>query len=171
MASSLTELDLYDNAIGHINGLDALTKLHSLDLSFNNIKHIKRLDNLTELRNLYFVQNRIAKIEGLDSFAKLRNLELGANRVREIEGIAHLTALEELWLGKNKITELKVPPLPLFPIDGPTGGPRTTALIGVRAWTRSPTYASYRFSPTGSRPSPAWRAWPPLRSCTSHTTP
>ncbi|CAZ81285.1 unnamed protein product [Tuber melanosporum] len=107
LARTLVDLDLYDNHIAHIHGLEDLANLENLDLSFNNLKHIKRISHLAKLQNLYFVQNRISRIEGLEGLAVLRNLELGANRIREIENIGHLTALQELWLGKNKITELK----------------------------------------------------------------
>jgi Leucine-rich repeat (LRR) protein len=79
---TLVELDLYDNLISHIKGLDGLVNLSSLDLSFNNIKHIKNVSHLTKLRDLYLVQNRISSIEGLDGLTELKNLELGANRIR-----------------------------------------------------------------------------------------
>ena len=108
LADTLEELDLYDNAIAHIHGLEKLEKLETLDLSFNSIKHIKRIDACKNVKMLYFVQNRIGRIEGLEELKMIRMLELGANKIREIENIAHLTHLEELWLGKNKITELKV---------------------------------------------------------------
>ncbi|KAF2144157.1 uncharacterized protein K452DRAFT_296389 [Aplosporella prunicola CBS 121167] len=107
IGSTVEELDLYDNLIGHIKGLDNFTELTNLDLSFNKIKHIKRINHLKKLRDLYFVQNKISTIEGLEGLDVLRNLELGANRVREIQNLESLTALEELWLGKNKITEIK----------------------------------------------------------------
>ncbi|KAI4196427.1 MAG: hypothetical protein LQ350_006572 [Teloschistes chrysophthalmus] len=107
LSSNLQDLDLYDNLISHIRGLDHLTHLTSLDLSFNKIKHIKNVGHLKELRDLYFVQNRIQKIENLETLDRLRNLELAANRIREIENLEGLKSLEELWLGKNKITELK----------------------------------------------------------------
>ncbi|KAJ5807767.1 Leucine rich repeats (2 copies) [Penicillium riverlandense] len=107
VAASLTELDLYDNLISHIKGLDEFRDLTSLDLSFNKIKHIKNVAHLTKLTDLFFVQNKISRIEGLEGLTQLRNLELGANKIREIENLETLTALEELWLGKNKITEMK----------------------------------------------------------------
>jgi Leucine-rich repeat (LRR) protein len=78
----LTELDLYDNLIGHIKGLDDFENLISLDLSFNKIKHIKNISHMKKLRDLYFVQNKISTIEELDELTQLRNLELGANRIR-----------------------------------------------------------------------------------------
>jgi protein phosphatase 1 regulatory subunit 7 len=108
LAPELVELDLYDNLLRHIRGLDGFVKLRSLDLSFNNIKHIKRVAQCTELTDLYFVQNKISTIENLEGLSKLRNLELGGNRLRSIDGLETLTGLEELWLGKNKITEIKV---------------------------------------------------------------
>ncbi|KAN0094070.1 L domain-like protein [Hyaloscypha variabilis] len=107
LAATLTELDLYDNLIAHIRGLEDLLHLTSLDLSFNKIKHIRHLSPLVNLTDLYFVQNKISVIEGLDGLTKLRNLELAANRIREIQNLEGLTGLEELWLGKNKITEIK----------------------------------------------------------------
>lgn len=107
-AKTMKELDLYDNGISHIKGLEQFTELTSLDLSFNAIKHIKRVDHMKQLTDIFFVQNKISKIEGLDSLTNLTSLELGANRIREIENLDTLTNLKELWLGKNKITELKV---------------------------------------------------------------
>ncbi len=103
---TLADLDLYDNRIKHISGLDHVN-LENLDLSFNKIKHIRHLNHMTELTNLYFVQNKIGKIENLEGLPKLRNLELGANRIREMENLDSLTGLEELWLGKNKISRLQ----------------------------------------------------------------
>lgn len=107
IASTVSDLDLYDNLIAHIRGLEDLTNLTSLDLSFNKIKHIKKVNHLVHLTDLYFVQNKISTIEHLDGLTKLRNLELAANRIREIQNLETLTGLEELWLGKNKITEIK----------------------------------------------------------------
>ncbi len=82
LGSTVEDLDLYDNLISHIKGLDSLVRLTCLDLSFNKIKHVKNVNHLKDLRDLYFVQNRIQKIEGLDGLVKLRNLELAANRIR-----------------------------------------------------------------------------------------
>ncbi|KAI4776806.1 L domain-like protein [Aureobasidium sp. EXF-3400] len=107
LATTLQDLELYDNLISHIKGLDSFTELRSLDLSYNKIKHIKRVDHLKKLDHLYFVQNKISRIEGLDGLSNLTYLELGANRIREISGLETLVNLDSLWLGQNKITELK----------------------------------------------------------------
>ncbi|KAF2803598.1 L domain-like protein [Mytilinidion resinicola] len=135
LSSTLEEIDLYDNLIAHIKGLDNLHALTSLDLSFNKIKHIKRVNHLTKLKDLYFVQNKIGTIEGLDGLANLRMLELGANRIRVIENLETLTALEELWLGKNKITEIQglstLTNLKILSIQSN----RLTAISGISALT------------------------------------
>ncbi|KAL2112734.1 hypothetical protein VUR80DRAFT_6616 [Thermomyces stellatus] len=106
LAETLTELDLYDNLITRIRGLDDLTNLTSLDLSFNKIRHIKNVDHLTKLRELFLVSNKISRIEGLDNLRNLTSLELGSNRIRQIQNLDSLSNLEELWLAKNKITDL-----------------------------------------------------------------
>lgn len=108
LGENLRELDLYDNLISHIRGLDAMRELHTLDFSFNKIKHIKNVYMLKHLKELYFVQNKISKIEGLNELDSLRMVELAANRIREIEGLeAQGQSLEELWLGRNKIIEMQ----------------------------------------------------------------
>lgn len=107
LAESLEELELYDNLIKHLEGLEEFTQLRILDLSYNKLKHIKNISNLRKLDHLYFVQNRLTKIENLEELRDLVYLELGANRIREIEGLDTLTKLQHLWLGQNKITELK----------------------------------------------------------------
>lgn len=78
----MTELDLYDNLISHIKGLEDFQNLKSLDLSFNKIKHIKNVSHLKKLTELFFVQNKITRIEGLEDLTLIKNLELGANKIR-----------------------------------------------------------------------------------------
>lgn len=109
--TELQDLDLYDNSIEKISGLDELTKLESLDLSFNNIHHISNISHLGQCKTIYFVQDKISRVRP-DDFqgpiaSSLQSLELGGNRLRTIENFAHLTNLTQLWLGKNKITSLQ----------------------------------------------------------------
>ncbi|KAI9207357.1 uncharacterized protein BJ171DRAFT_494394 [Polychytrium aggregatum] len=104
----LKELDLYDNRIVDVDGLEHLKEtLVSLDLSFNKIRHIHGVNKLTALTDLYFVANKISKIENLVGLSNVTNLELGANRIRVIEGLDTLVSIEQLWLGKNKIRRLE----------------------------------------------------------------
>jgi protein phosphatase 1 regulatory subunit 7 len=82
LSGTLEDLDLYDNLIKDISGLENFAELKSLDLSFNKIKRIKGVSHLKKLKDLYFVQDRISTIENLDGLESLRNLELGGNRIR-----------------------------------------------------------------------------------------
>ncbi|SPO24671.1 probable SDS22 - protein phosphatase 1, regulatory subunit 7 [Ustilago trichophora] len=108
--TELEDLDLYDNSIEKISGLDNLAKLESLDLSFNNIHHITNVSHLAQCQTIYFVQNKISRVRPTDLTGpiadSLTSLELGGNRLRSIENIGHLSHLTQLWLGKNKITSL-----------------------------------------------------------------
>lgn len=135
LGEKLEELDLYDNLISSIRGLDKLTNIKTLDLSFNKIKHIKNLSALTSLTELYFVQNRIAKVENLESLTNLTMIELAANRIREIENLDRLTNLKELWLGKNKITSIQnlAPLTSLRLLDLKSN--RLTSISGLEALT------------------------------------
>ncbi|KAA1103503.1 hypothetical protein PGT21_020035 [Puccinia graminis f. sp. tritici] len=104
----LEELDLYDNQIAKIEGLENLHNLKTLDFSFNLIRRIENLDSLRSLTTLYLIQNKISQIEALDNLANtLTSLELGSNRIRQITNLACLTNLTELWLGRNKISKLE----------------------------------------------------------------
>lgn len=112
VAETLQELDLYDNLVAHMRGVEHLPNLTSLDLSFNKIKHIKHLQPLTKLVDLYLVANKVSSLDGLEDLpaaATLRMLELGSNRIRSIAPLGGFgfVALEELWLAKNKITSLE----------------------------------------------------------------
>jgi hypothetical protein len=98
----LTELDLYDNLISHLKGLDDFNGLTSLDLSFNKLKHIKNISHLVKLKDLYFVQNKISKIEGVEGLTELRNLELGANRIRVSREMLRGGGLSDWFLGNRE---------------------------------------------------------------------
>ena len=106
-AAGLEELELYDNLIKHMDGLDECTALRSLDLSYNKLRHIRGLAACTRLEQLYLVQNRITDMgDQLAPLTHLTCLELGANRIREIRGLDGLTRLHSLWLGGNRIARL-----------------------------------------------------------------
>ncbi|ORY57190.1 uncharacterized protein BCR38DRAFT_449888 [Pseudomassariella vexata] len=107
LGPTMQELDLYDNLISHVRGLDDLVNLTCLDLSYNKIKHIKHIEHLTKLTDLFLVSNKISSLDGLATLTNLRQLELGSNRIREIKNLDSLQNLEQLWLAKNKITEIK----------------------------------------------------------------
>ena len=81
----LIKLQLDNNIITNIAGLEKLTKLKWLDLSFNMIESIKGLDNLRQLEDLSLFSNRITVLEGLDNLENLNVLSVGSNEIANLE--------------------------------------------------------------------------------------
>lgn len=81
----LIKLQLDNNIITNIAGLESLTKLKWLDLSFNMIESIKGLDNLRQLEDLSLFSNRITQLEGLDQLENLNVLSVGSNEIANLE--------------------------------------------------------------------------------------
>eukprot|EP00866_Antonospora_locustae_P000422 jgi/Antlo1/422/910 len=130
--STLEELDLYDNTIRKIEGLERVSNLKILDLSFNLIERntIPLLPHLTELyligndihtieymylpclEKLDMAENDLKKIEHLEGLQNLRELYLGCNKIEKIENVKHLVYLEVLDLQNNNIREVDCAYLP-----------------------------------------------------------
>jgi len=103
---NLERIDLYLNAIEEIPDFSPWTKLTWLDLSFNQIRKLSNFESATHLKELYLVNNKIRKIENVNHLVNLDQIEFGGNRIRKIENLDGMR-LEKLWLGKNKIRKLE----------------------------------------------------------------
>ncbi|XP_070938538.1 dynein regulatory complex subunit 3 isoform X5 [Macaca nemestrina] len=105
---NLRKLQLDNNIIEKIEGLENLTHLVWLDLSFNNIETIEGLDTLVNLEDLSLFNNRISKIDSLDALVKLQVLSLGNNQIDNMMNIVYLRrfkCLRTLSLSGNPISE------------------------------------------------------------------
>uniref|UniRef100_A0A2I3H3M4 Dynein regulatory complex subunit 3 n=1 Tax=Nomascus leucogenys TaxID=61853 RepID=A0A2I3H3M4_NOMLE len=105
---NLRKLQLDNNIIEKIEGLENLTHLVWLDLSFNNIETIEGLDTLVNLEDLSLFNNQISKIDSLDALVKLQVLSLGNNRIDNMMNIIYLRrfkCLRTLSLSGNPISE------------------------------------------------------------------
>ena len=99
----LTKLQLDNNIITKIQGLETLTKLKWLDLSFNMIEKIEGLENLRLLEDLSLFSNRIVVVEGLDTLENLNVLSLGSNLIASLdEAVKYLHSL------RNNLEVLKI---------------------------------------------------------------
>ena len=105
--TSLTKLILWRNQINKLEGLDRLTSLTWLDLSGNQIRKLEGLDRLTSLTELYLLGNQISKLEGLDSLTSLTWLNLMSNQIAKLEGLNALSSLIWLDLSYNQIRKLE----------------------------------------------------------------
>ncbi|KAA0188241.1 Dynein regulatory complex subunit 3 [Fasciolopsis buskii] len=104
----LVKLQLDNNIINKIAGLEHLVHLRWLDLSFNNIERIEGLDELVNIEDLSLYNNHITRIEKMDNLMKLQVLSIGNNKVDELEDIIYLRRfpkLESICLRGNPVCE------------------------------------------------------------------
>lgn len=119
-------LDLGDNKIKFLDGVEEIPHLEELHLTSNKLKEIgplikslKKLrvigfqcNELTKIENLeesetleeaYFQQNFLEKIEGFEGCPHLQILDIAVNRIEAIENLDTNTELTDLWLNSNRI--------------------------------------------------------------------
>ena len=72
-------LDLTNNGITQIVGLDKMKNIETLNLSGNQINKIENLENLTKLTTLYLNNNKITDITPLSANTSLKSLNLKQN--------------------------------------------------------------------------------------------
>uniref|UniRef100_A0A3P8SPY7 Dynein regulatory complex subunit 3 n=1 Tax=Amphiprion percula TaxID=161767 RepID=A0A3P8SPY7_AMPPE len=91
--------------IQKINNLWDFTSLEKLDLNNNCIEKIQGLDHLINLTWILSF-NRIEKIEGLAALQKLEVLDLSNNRISVIENVDTLENITHFFIANNLIEEL-----------------------------------------------------------------
>ncbi|XP_037797534.1 dynein regulatory complex subunit 3-like [Penaeus monodon] len=98
MFRALTKLELSNNSITVIRGLEKLTRLTWLDLSFNQIERINGLSELHELEVLALHNNQLDRVDrrSLLALSKLQVLTLANNNLSDINDVRSLRVLEEL---------------------------------------------------------------------------
>ena len=100
---SLKELNIVNNGVSEIEGLDKCRLLEKVWLNCNSIDTIRQMDRLPMLRHLYLGNNKIRRIRNLDKCVLLEKLWIDENRLESIEGIQNLSNLVELNLARNNI--------------------------------------------------------------------
>ena len=68
----LTGLNLRNNQLTDVKGLEKLTQLTSLDLRHNKLTDVKRLAKCTQLRVLNISGNQLTDVKGLEKLTQLR---------------------------------------------------------------------------------------------------
>jgi protein phosphatase 1 regulatory subunit 7 len=101
--AQLEELYLGRNKIVGLTGLAHLSQLRILSLQSNRIISMVGLRGLVSLEELYLSHNGIHEICDIEPLTKLRVLDVGNNRLTTISGVATLVELEEFWINNNTI--------------------------------------------------------------------
>uniref|UniRef100_A0A8D3ATY3 Dynein regulatory complex subunit 3 n=1 Tax=Scophthalmus maximus TaxID=52904 RepID=A0A8D3ATY3_SCOMX len=95
--TSLTRLDLNNNIIERMEGLDSLMNLTWLNLSFNRIEKIEGLESLQRLELLNLSSNRISVIENMDGLEKLSNFCIANNLLEQLDNVLYLRKFKNLF--------------------------------------------------------------------------
>lgn len=106
LARSITSLDLSNQQIENLSGLEHFEMLNSLDLTNNKIEDITTLSELERLETLSLENNNVYEIDYLAELSSLTSLNLRENHVENIEPITELIYLEDLNLRENRITSI-----------------------------------------------------------------
>ncbi|GLH07241.1 Protein artichoke [Gryllus bimaculatus] len=106
--SRLVFLDIYDNQLEKVSGLDYLENLRVLLMGKNRIRRIEGLNNLRKLEVLDLHGNQIYQVGGLTYLQELKVLNLAGNQIRVIgvNDLHGLKSLQEFNLRRNRLKRL-----------------------------------------------------------------
>lgn len=97
------KLNIHDRDI-HFSDVKNIT---SLELSNQNIRNIAGLENFIHLKSLDLSYNRIEDLSSIVRLDQIENLNLSHNNIEDISYISNLVNLKELNLSDNKIDDLE----------------------------------------------------------------
>lgn len=104
---NLIFLDLFDNMVSDVGGLDGVPSLRVLMLGSNRLAEISTAFwHVPNLDVLDVHANHITSIRNIDRLTNLRVLNLSFNMLTSIEGLGTLQLLAELNLRGNKIAKI-----------------------------------------------------------------
>ena len=99
--SKIEDLDLSDNLIKNLNGIEKFSNLRHLKLNNNQITSIKELEHLNELQKLSLRNNKISDLRDFNCLENVRYIDISGNtHIEEIpESLNELPNLEilKLW--------------------------------------------------------------------------
>lgn len=87
---NITSLDLTNENISNISGLENFIHLKSLDLSYNEIKDLSPITRLDEIENLNLSHNQIEDVSYISNFVNLKELNLSDNQISDLDHSRHL---------------------------------------------------------------------------------
>ncbi|XP_067004764.2 leucine-rich repeat-containing protein 49 [Anabrus simplex] len=104
----LVFLDIYDNQLDRVSGLDSLINLRVLLMGKNRIRRIEGLNGLNKLEVLDLHGNQIYQVGGLSALGELKLLNLAGNQIRVVgaSDLQGLQSLQELNLRRNRIKHI-----------------------------------------------------------------
>lgn len=105
-AAQIQHLDLKEQGITDLSGIEYFTGLEQLQLQENQIQDLKPLQNLTHLTELWLSKNKVTDLTPLKGLTELKTLLLTDNLIEDLEPIEGLNKLQMLDLRDNQIDDL-----------------------------------------------------------------
>ena len=106
---TITKLELDNNEITNLTGLEKFTELTELNLSNNNITSIEALKDMQNLTILNLGNNRLLgnNINIISNFKSLKQAYLSNDGISTVDFMTGLTSLEIVDLSRNNVGNLK----------------------------------------------------------------
>lgn len=119
-ASDLQELYITNNQVKDFSPLKGLAQLHRLDAGSNNLTDEdlaqSGIADLTGLTELFLYNNQLTGVDSLASLTGLQHLNLDGNQISDLQPLSGLTKLSSLSASSNNISDLS----PLSALTGLT---------------------------------------------------
>lgn len=103
---ALKELNVSNNAITTLTGLDGMNQLEKLDMNTNQISDISLLATIPTLKNVDLANNKVTDLAPLAKLKDLRQLRLNGNQIEKVGDLDGNKELRKLWLSDNKIKNI-----------------------------------------------------------------
>lgn len=103
---TLNELDLSDNNINSLKGIEYAINLTSINLNKNDIVDASYLGKLTNLKKLELSENRVEDISFITNLKNLESVGLDSNNIYVIPDLSKLKKLILINICDNKISDL-----------------------------------------------------------------
>ena len=105
-ATALDTLNLWGNEIEDVSPLSGLTNLQKLNLGNNQVADVRPLDTLTNLIQLSLWGNEVEDVSALSDLKNLEKLDLWGNEIEDVSALSDLTELTQLQLGDNEVEDV-----------------------------------------------------------------
>jgi hypothetical protein len=101
LPSTIRELDLHNNKLIDLNGLESFSKLVNISLDNNDINDVSPIRGCVKLVSLGLSNNKVSELSPLNSLLNLERLDLSFNVIKDLSPLANLTKLTNLILGRT----------------------------------------------------------------------
>lgn len=102
--TTLSSLELGDNALNDLNIIQNLKNLTYLSLSQNNLQNLDGLSQISNIETLRLGYNKLSNIDQLSKMKHLKYLSLGDNSVSDLTPLKNISTLQELALSQMSLT-------------------------------------------------------------------